>query len=197
MSQKFTYNKYQVDKLGNAIIYLTDNFGAKLYKTNLLKLIYIIEEASIKKFGIPFFNIDFKIWKLGPVNKEVYYELSEDLDVLSGYISVKESDYGRYIKSLREFNDDEFSRNDLEILQEVIETFKGWSSEELVNYTHEESKPWYVQASAEGLIDDRGILKESITDIEIDFSKILDPNTFQHFVYSSAKDCRNAFDSLN
>ncbi len=179
------------------MIYLADNFGAKLYKTNLLKLIYIIEEISIKKYGIPFFNIDFKIWKLGPVNTEVYYELSEDLDALSDFLTVKESNFGRYVESSRTFNDDEFSDNDIEILTNVIENFKGYSSEDLVKYTHETTKPWYIQADENGLIDNNGELKRSITDIEIDFSRILDPDTFQHFIYSSSKDYRNIFESLS
>ena len=42
----------QLDKIGNTAIYLINAIGA-LSKTKLLKLLYILDELSIKRSGIP------------------------------------------------------------------------------------------------------------------------------------------------
>lgn len=44
----------QLDKIGNALIYLADKLP-QLTKTKLLKLLYIMDEISIKKSGIPIY----------------------------------------------------------------------------------------------------------------------------------------------
>jgi hypothetical protein len=56
----------QIDKVGNSIIYLSEKIG-ELSKTKDLKLISILDELSIKKSGIPFFNLKYKVWKFSPV----------------------------------------------------------------------------------------------------------------------------------
>ena len=44
---------YQVEKIGNTVVYLSQKIPT-LKKTKLLKLLYILDEISIKKTGIPF-----------------------------------------------------------------------------------------------------------------------------------------------
>lgn len=51
----------QIDKIGNSIIYFSQKIE-DLSKTKVLKLLYILEELSIKKSGIPFFNLKYKLW---------------------------------------------------------------------------------------------------------------------------------------
>ncbi|MEO8108784.1 MAG: hypothetical protein ABI594_02075 [Ginsengibacter sp.] len=57
-----TLNKYQLDKLGDTLIYLSNNVG-DFAKTKILKLLFLLEEKSIRDFGVPFFGFDFKVWK--------------------------------------------------------------------------------------------------------------------------------------
>ena len=58
MAKQDIYTKNQIDKLGNTLIYLCGKLE-RASKTHLLKLVFIIEEISIKKFGIPFFDLRF------------------------------------------------------------------------------------------------------------------------------------------
>ncbi len=46
-------------------------------KTKLLKLLYLLEERSFLLFGTPFLGLDFEVWKLGPVPKEIYGTITE------------------------------------------------------------------------------------------------------------------------
>jgi uncharacterized phage-associated protein len=85
MQRGEVYTKNQIDKLGNALIYLCQKMravGEPVSKTHLLKLIFIIEEIAVKKYGIPFFDLRFDVWKLGPVSKDLFVELSEEPELL-------------------------------------------------------------------------------------------------------------------
>ena len=49
-TKDIAFNKDQIDKIGNTIIFLSKNMG-DLNKTKILKLLFLLEEASIKKYG--------------------------------------------------------------------------------------------------------------------------------------------------
>src|SRR5690554_525756 len=76
----------QIDKVGNALIYLSQKIKP-LSKTKALKLIYILDELSIKKSGIPFFNLKYKVWKFGPVSEEIFIDLSSEMNMFSEYLN--------------------------------------------------------------------------------------------------------------
>src|SRR6266540_4153637 len=71
------FTRDQINKIGNAIIYLSGKI-TDLNKTKILKLLFLLEEASIKKYGHPFFGIDFQLWKHGPVVKDIFIDLSDE-----------------------------------------------------------------------------------------------------------------------
>lgn len=127
----------QIDKLGNTLIYLLENVP-DVSKTKLLKLVYILDEFSIKKSGIPFLNLGYKVWQFGPVSEELFIELSDEPILLNGYIQNKGN--GTF-KAVKPFSDDEFSDNDMELLDEIIANFGSRTATELVNYTHRKNTP--------------------------------------------------------
>lgn len=71
------YSKDTIDKIGNAIIYISKKTPS-LNKTKLLKLLYLLEENSAIMFQTPFFGIEFQAWQHGPVAGEVFIDLSYD-----------------------------------------------------------------------------------------------------------------------
>ena len=72
-------------KLANTIIFFAERIP-DIPKTKLLKLLYLLEECYVKKYSIPLLDIDFEVWQAGPVNREVYIELSDTPIMLNGYI---------------------------------------------------------------------------------------------------------------
>ena len=62
------FSSEQLEKIGNTVVYLADRIE-NLSKTKLLKLLYILDEISIKKSGIPMLNLKYKVWKFGPVSE--------------------------------------------------------------------------------------------------------------------------------
>ncbi len=53
------YSQEQTSKIGNTVVYLASNVENSS-KTKLLKLLYLLDEISIKTSGIPFLNLQYK-----------------------------------------------------------------------------------------------------------------------------------------
>jgi len=181
------YTKNQLDKLGNTLIYLCENLE-RASKTHLLKLVFIIEEISILKFGIPFFDLRFDLWKLGPVSKDLYVELSDELNLLKPYI-VKEIKEGvTLVYPKKKFSDDEFSDNEMKLLNEIVDRFKHCTAGELINFTHKKNTPWYNTALKNGVLDLLESGKMTTTDIEINLAELIEDDPDKLLLYNSHKE---------
>lgn len=145
-------SKSQIDKVGNAIIYLSRNIPY-LSKTKALKLLYILDELSIKKSGIPYFNLKYKVWKFGPVSEEIFIDLSSETTLLKEYIERSSEEGTTVINPIADFNDDEFSDNDIQLLDFVVERFGKQNAKELVSYTHRKNAPWHNTAKKNSVLE--------------------------------------------
>ena len=65
------------NKIGNAVVYIAERVP-NLSKTKLLKLLYLMEEYSVKRFQTPFLGLPFEVWQAGPVVKDLFIDLSEE-----------------------------------------------------------------------------------------------------------------------
>lgn len=191
MNKPEIYTQAEIDKLGNALIFLCQKLSryTQVSKTHLLKLIFIIEEQSVLRFGIPFFNLRFDVWKLGPVSKDLFAELSDEPTLLSAYISKNEDGNGRnFICANRPFSDDEFSDNEMLLLEEVAERFKYCTAKDLIGFTHRKDTPWYNTAQKHGLVEALEAGQINTTDIEIDLSEIIQGEDQKLALYRSHKE---------
>jgi uncharacterized phage-associated protein len=172
MTSNTKYYHEQIDKIGNALVYLIEKMGA-LPKTSLLKLVYIIEEKSIEKRSMPFFNLDFEVWKFGPVCQNLYVEFTEEPTILKNYIKKKNIRNSSVFETINPFNDDEFSDSDIVLMDEVINQFSGANCNDLVEYTHRENSLWYNAAKENGVLE--LLLSEELptTNIKIDFTQLI------------------------
>ncbi len=170
MKRFFRYTEEQLDKLGNTLIYLSESIP-NMSKTKALKLIYILDEISIKKSGIPFLNLHYHLWKYGPVDVCLYDELSNSNPfLLKAYIKKDRS----YITPKKAFNDDEFSENDIKLMDFVIKEFGKKSAKALSHYTHRENSIWRNTAEGNGILTE--LLEEeiSVTDIVLNMGEIIE-----------------------
>lgn len=176
-----------MDKLGNTLIFLCEHLE-KASKTHILKFIFIIEEFSIMKFGVPFFNLRFDLWKLGPVSKDLFVELSEELNLLDPYIKREVRDGATLIFPKMKFSDDEFSDNEIKLLNEIIDRFKYCTATELINFTHKKNSPWYNTAMRNGVLDLLETGKITTTDLEINLAEIIEDDPEKLMMYNSHKE---------
>jgi uncharacterized phage-associated protein len=185
----------QIEKLGNTLIYLA-NGVSELNKTKILKLLFLIEEESIKKHGYPFFGFNFELWQFGPVLKEVHAELSNpELYVLGKYIKRAKWDDSMY-EAVKEFNDDEFSDWDIEILESIVLFAKNKIAKDFVAITHADDSLWTQTAKKYGVLDDLEQRKIATTDHLIDFALLFKGDEAMLQRYEIALENLNAIHSL-
>jgi uncharacterized phage-associated protein len=166
------YTKEVIDKLGNSMVYMAQRVP-DLSKTKLLKLIYLLEEVSVKRNKLPFFGIPFEVWQAGPVAKDVFIDLDIKPDLFGKYISIRREDKATYITAKSSFSDDEFSDNDIEVMDCVIAKYGDKTATQLVKLLHKKGTAWHKVAEENGLIEafERGITNSSSK--EIDFTYYL------------------------
>jgi len=195
MTANNKYTSDQIDKLGNALIYLIERMGS-LPKTSLLKLVYIIEEKSIEKRSMPFFNLDFEVWQFGPVCQNLYVEFTEEPTILKNYIKKRSTTNSFVFDKVSNFNDDEFSDSDIALLDEIINEFSGANCSDLVQYTHRENSLWYNTAKANGVLE--ALLKEEThtTDLKIDFTELMKDEPSKLGFYNEHKEFLSFVSSL-
>jgi len=174
MSEFYTrYSPEQIAKIGNTVVFLVHKIKG-VSKTKILKLLYILDELSIRKSGLPFLNLKYKVWKFGPVSEDIFIDLSSSPTILKGYIERAPNAQGKTtINPLVEFNDDEFSQNDLELLDFVTKKFGSQTAKELISYTHRKQSPWYNTAKENSVLE--LLENETISNSEfiIDLSKLV------------------------
>jgi len=180
-------NQNQLDKLGNTLIYFSKHVG-DFNKTKALKLLFLVEEKSIQRFGVPFFGFEFNVWQFGPVFQPAYEALNNaDVKLLSAFIKRAESNPLEFEASAP-FNDDEFSKNDLQIIDEIIAFARHKTASDLVQITHADGSLWKNAAIKNNLL--KGFEEKTITmsDVLIDFSTLLDNESYLYERYKNSKD---------
>jgi uncharacterized phage-associated protein len=186
MSQIHGFTNEQIAKLGNAIIFLTEQ--KPLPKTNLLKLIYLLDEISIKQYGIPFFNFNYKMWKFGPVETNIYYEFSNEPQIIKDFISIVQgADPDGYaytlVKGVGGFDDDEFSDNDMHVLNWVKNELASKSTRILVDITHAENSPWRICAIESGHLECLENGTVNTTNVDVKTSLVIEHDDMKKMIY--------------
>ncbi len=190
-----SFTTQQINKLGNALIYLANNVG-DFNKTKILKLLYLLEESAIKKYAYPFFGFDFQLWKFGPVLNDVFIDLSEEnLTLLNGYIKRTAANKDEF-ESATVFNDDEFSDNDILLMDLVIKFAKNKTAKDLVNHTHGEKSLWRQSAISNGVLEMLETQKTSSTKYLIDFSLLFEEDSYMRERFNSSIENAHFINSL-
>ena len=181
-----TVNK---DLIGNLIIYIVDyckNNSTPLYHTKLLKLLYLIDEESVRKIGTPITWLDYDVWQKGPVPKDIYFSKLTNLNKVDGYVSFVERTKKYLVVKKKEFNDGNFSEVDLEIINNVLRDFGKKTSDELIDITHQPGSLWSKIVKEKNV---RFSNENHTSNESIDFSKLIVDDNFKRFNYWAAREC--------
>jgi uncharacterized phage-associated protein len=172
MSKVHIYSDEQINKIGNTIRFFTKDQSVS--KTKLLKLLYLAEEVSIKKYAVPLLNISFQVWKFGPVAEPIFIETSSNPSMFKSFFEILNTKNGSEIIAKGQFEDFEFSDNDIEVLEFVKCKYSNASASELIAITHRINSPWYKTAYEKGVLQD--LLEERITNthFSIDLTDLID-----------------------
>lgn len=167
-------------RLGNAVMYIAAH--AKYpYKTEVLKLLYLMEERMVQKYHVPMLSIPFSVWRLGPVSVDVFEELSDGPVLLGDFITLQFNGQGIMVKPSQEFDADEFSDAELQVMREVMECYGQMNSEELIAETHKEGSLWRETAKEHGLLEDFDERRANSSNIVIDMGRQLCPDDREYY----------------
>ncbi len=160
------------NKIGNAVVYIAKRVP-NLSKTKLLKLLYLMEEYSVQRFKTPFLGLPFEVWQAGPVVKDIFIDLSETPIILDGYIEKEVEDGKTYIKATADFSDDEFSDNDMTVMDDILRRFGKKTATQLVAETHRKDGLWYATAERNHLLEGFEQKVTNNSDCQIDLGERL------------------------
>lgn len=167
-------------KLGNTVLYIAQN--AKYpYKTEVLKLLFLMEERMVQQYHVPFLGIPFSVWRLGPVSVDVFEELSDGPVLLDDYICLQTNTNGVKIVAKAEFNDEEFSDAELGMMKQVMDKYGKMNSEQLVNETHKEGSLWQITAKEHGLLEDFEARRANSSNVVLDMGRQLCPDAREFY----------------
>ena len=167
-------------RLGNAVIYIASQ--AKYpYKTEVLKLLFLMEERMVQKYHVPMLSLPFSVWRLGPVSVDVFEELSDGPVLLNDFITLQFNGQGIMVKPTKVFDEDEFSDAELQVMHEVMERYGQMNSDELIAVTHKEGSLWYVTAKEHGLLEDFAEQRANSSNIIIDMGRQLCPDDREYY----------------
>lgn len=161
-------------RLGNIMVFIAKN-AEKPCKTKVLKLIYLMEERWVLVTHTPFTGLPFEVWQHGPVEKDVFVDLSDGPTLLHDFVAMRNDGDGTYMEALADFDEDEFSDNELRMMADVMNKYGAMTASELVALTHRENSLWYREAKDHGLLDYFKNSRCNSSDVTIDFSKALSP----------------------
>ena len=178
MTNSDIHTKDEINKIGNTIVYLAQNIP-NLSKTKLLKLLYLLDEVSIKEFSVPFLNLEYYVWQAGPVATEIFGEISQDFEtsILDQFLRLRFQEINQrfavFIEPKKDFDDSEFSDNDMMILEKFCQKFKNTTAEQLVEITHRKNTLWYQIALKNNLLHDFETKRKTTSNYKIDLSELL------------------------
>lgn len=162
-------------KLGNAVAFIAQR--AKYpYKTEVLKLLFLMEEQMVQRYHVPFLGIPFSVWRMGPVSVDVFEELSDGPALLDDYIMLQFNGQGIKVTAKGAFEDDEFSNAELEMMDRVMEKYGQMNSDELIEETHRDGGLWKVTAQENGLLEDFELRRANSSSVVIDMGRGLCPD---------------------
>jgi uncharacterized phage-associated protein len=188
-----------LEKVANTLIFLTERIG-ETYLTKAIKLLYIIDELSVKETGVPFTWLEYKAWEMGPVPERVYDELRYKIhngssdSSFSKFINVKKvenpviSEFDSFLISpIASFTDDEFSDYDLQLLERVIEKYGSYSGKDLIRILHQEGSLWHKVVKENDLELDFALMQRK-SDFTISFTELIKDDELKQIAFKSAFD---------
>jgi uncharacterized phage-associated protein len=187
------------DKIGNMLLYLASKIKP-LYLTKALKLLYIIDETSVKETGVPTTWLEYKVWRLGPVPEELYNELKNNLKEcyfekqisLDNYIKVQkcqnpvdETQDSLQIIPAGDFKAEDFSEYEIELLDRIINNFGHLSAKDLILTLHRDGTLWDKIVKSEDL-EIQFNLQNNRTNYSINFIDLLYGDSIKQDAYKAA-----------
>ena len=162
-------------RLGNVVMYIASH-AQYPYKTEVLKLMFLMEERMVQKYHVPMLGIPFSAWRMGPVSVDVFQELSDGPALLSDFVTLQFNGQGIRVTPSKVFDEDEFSDAELQVMREVMEKYGNMNSEQLIELTHQDGSLWRDTVKESGWLEDFENNRANSSTVVIDMGRHLCPD---------------------
>jgi len=186
MDLGFTAN---LEKIVNVILFLAKEVQP-LYKTKLIKLLYLADEQSVKDIGVPITWLKYKVWKKGPVPKSLFEEISfYEGRKLSPAITLIKDDQSIRIANNQDPDLTVFSEYEIDTLNRTIANFGNLSGKELIEICHSGESLWFKAVKEHNLEQHWEMDMEiSTSPFNIDFKDLLIDQPLKSHLFDSVKE---------
>lgn len=130
-------NKTNMVKLSKLVLYFANNSTTRLYKTKLNKLLFYTQFLCYKLYNIRLLEDEFICDFHGPVLNCIDYYLNRFSDLK--IINLVETDYGLTIESKFNMPIDQYTKEEQDILPQVLKKFDSYTVSDMSEYSHKES----------------------------------------------------------
>lgn len=122
--------------VANKILEFAQNSdGATVTPMQLIKLVYLSHGWMLGLCGKPLLNESVEAWRFGPVVRSVYNAVKDFRDKPVSY-PIKPLIGAPYT--------DDFSQDELDIINQVYNIYGKWDGITLSNLTHQDGTPWDI-----------------------------------------------------
>ena len=130
------------EKLINAIIYFARH-TKKCGKTKLMKLLYFLDFMHFKQTGRSVTGLDYFAWKMGPVPRALFEEISGDMGSdLKAAITIRPIDDFQQIVAKKRFEGKHFTSREKKLLEHIAYVFKEADAKLMTEASHLRKEPW-------------------------------------------------------
>lgn len=203
------FRRINNDKISAILNYFASEIEY-LSMTKTLKLLYILDETSIKETGTPVTWLDYKVWEKGPVAIDVYNEITkqetfyyqgQELSLLQGISLEKKINTERnseeiYLKPKGSFTTAIFNRYELNLLETIVFKYGNWNASQLIEFLHEEGSLWHKMVSKHDLKNHFKKISK-ITNHSIEFNDLLQDNPILQMAAKSSFEALCFQDSIS
>lgn len=203
------FRRINNDKISNVLNYFASQIDY-LSMTKTLKLLYILDETSIKETGTPVTWLDYKVWENGPVAIDVYNEIKhqevfcyqgKELSLLHSIQLEKKFNTDRnseevFLKPNGNFDKTIFNRYELNLLETIVFKYGNWNAPELISFLHEEGSLWHKMVSENNLINHFQQIGKR-TNHSIEFNDLLENNPILQMAAKSSFEALSFQESIS
>lgn len=140
-------------KFTEMVVFFTE--AMQPWKTKLNKLLFYSDFLMFKQTGFSISGIQYRAIPMGPVPNNfnsIYEYLAKNDDIDINYSTFADGGIGEQFKPIRSADIELFNKNELSILQRVVERFKNTSTNQIIEISHKE-RAWLDNISEKKLID--------------------------------------------
>jgi len=185
------FRDLQNEKIGNLLVYLASKIK-DLGITKTLKLLYLIDETSVREVGTPVTWLEYKVWEMGPVAVDVYNEVQHlKHSTLSSFIRIEKKQAFDYettiIKAIKNFDDSEFNDYEMELIDRIIEKYGSMPAKNLIDILHKEDTLWHKNVIKNELQFAFSLYNRR-SNVVIELADLIADNDLKLIAYKSAVD---------